>query len=63
MGWRNETSGKNQAWIFPAATEEWMLTPFGGALPIFPKSGTKEIETACIIWCPRCTIGGLPFGG
>ena len=25
--------------------KRWMLTPFGGALPRFPKSGTKEIET------------------
>ena len=24
--------------------KRWMLTPFGGVLPIFPKSGTKEIE-------------------
>ena len=31
-----------------------MLTPFGGVLPIFPKSGTKEIETVCIGWWRRC---------
>ena len=26
-----------------------MLTPFGSAPPIFPKSGTKEIETVVVM--------------
>jgi len=33
-------------WTCKSEPKRWMLRPFGGALPIFPKSGTKEIETA-----------------
>ena len=63
MGWRDETTGTNQAGIFPVATEEWMLTPFGGALPIFPKPDQRHTATDCIDWWKRCTIGAPLFGG
>jgi hypothetical protein len=39
-----------------------MLTPFGSALPIFPKSGTKEIEMAWIGWCRHCITVVGRFG-
>lgn len=34
----------------PVGPNRWMRTPFGGALPGFPKSGTKEIEMVWSGW-------------
>ena len=53
MGWRNETTWKNQAGIFLVATEEWMLTAFGGARPIFPKPDKTHTATDCVDWWKR----------
>ena len=39
-----------------------MLTPFGGALPIFPKSGTRETGSAWNGWWKRSAIDGLRSG-
>ena len=63
MGWQDETTWKNKAAIFPVANEEWMLTPFGGALKIFPKPDTRDTATDRIDWWKRCTIGAPYFGG
>ncbi len=50
MGWRDEPALKNQARIFPVATEEWMLRLFRGALPIFSIPDTRDTATDCIDW-------------
>ena len=54
--------GKTKLGFFPFATEEWMLTPFGGALPIFPKPDKRHTATAWIDWWKGFTIGALLFG-
>src|SRR5579859_754361 len=48
------------SWDFSRCHEEWMLTPFGGALPIFPKP--DNTATNSIDWWKRCTIGVLLLG-
>jgi hypothetical protein len=40
----------------------WMLTPFGGALPIFPKSGTKETRKVWSGWWRGYTTDERRFG-